>query len=94
MSQVDESWEPIHQRLMQEFWGAVKATAERQEVPNNTPATQYSFEPPAGFPEGSKEFFERMAFAIVRVQMEEILRNMVDSTLTAVAKEMFEQQRR
>lgn len=86
---IGESWEPIHKRLMQEFWGAINANTERIE----STGPQYDFQVPDGFPEGSKAFFEGMAYAIVRVQMEQILRNMVDAAMTAVAKEVVQIQR-
>ncbi len=89
MEPVGQSWEPVHQRLMQEFWAAINANVERIEQPGRP---QYNFQPPEGFPEGSKEFFEGMAYSIVRVQMEGILRNMVDSAMTAVAKELCRMQ--
>jgi truncated hemoglobin YjbI len=84
MERVAESWEPIHQRLMQEFWGAIQANVERVE----RKGPQYDINPPEGFPEGSKQFFENFAHALVRVQMEGILRNMVDAAMTSVAKEL------
>jgi hypothetical protein len=81
---IGESWEPIHQRLMQNFYEAINANVERIEQTG----PPYNFEVPEGFPEGSKQFFENMAFAIVRVQMEGILHNLVDASFTAIAKEL------
>jgi len=83
-----QSWEPIHQRLMQEFWGAINANSERiEEDRPKTPTAEYQFELPPGFPEGSREFFANFAHSIVHVQIEQILRTSVDATMTAVAKE-------
>lgn len=97
MEPVGQSWEPIHQRLMVTFWDAMKVNAERVQMdqvdPQGNPTPLYNFEPPPGFPPGSKEFFEQMAYALIRVQMEGILRNMIDGVMTSVAKELTQSER-
>jgi hypothetical protein len=86
--QTGQSWEPIHQRLMQEFWGAINANSERiEEDRPKTPSAEYQFELPEGFPEGSQAFFANFAHGIVHIQIEQILRNSVDAVMTSVAKE-------
>jgi hypothetical protein len=100
MGVCNESWEMIHKRLMQEFWSAMNAQNERiqsdqPDTPDGSPSQDTGpanlFDPPPGFPEGSREFFNQMAHVLIRVQMEAILRNMADGVMTAVAKELSPQ---
>jgi len=90
MTSIGESWEVVHKRLMRGFWEAINAGRGEGQAgaPPSGSSSQYNIEPPAGFPEGSKEFFEAFAHSIVRVQMEGILRNVVDGVMTAISREI------
>jgi hypothetical protein len=91
MEPAVESWEVIHKRLMDEFRAAIQANVKRVEQPKNS-RSGFNFELPEGFPEGSQEFFDNFAYALIRVRMENILQNLTDAVMTSIAKEIANQQ--